>query len=177
MFIHAEQYITKSNRMGRRTCPSYGLCVVAEICLRMQIEREVKMYRSQNTISIDITPESLSEYLMCRYSNRRFDDFPYFLTALVGELRGGGFDTIGDVHKILERTKKAAEHFEDENPRSQLVGNRYSAIEIVIISISLLYNDFFISWPNILDKFSPEKLEKYKKLIPPETDETQPIEG
>jgi hypothetical protein len=132
---------------------------------------------SQDTDRLEITHESLSEYLMSRYPNRRFDDFPYFLTELVVELRGGGFNTIDDVHNILERTKTATEHFEDENPRSQLVGNRYSAIEIVIISISLLYNDFFISWPNALDNFPPEKLEGYRKLILPETGESHLIEA
>jgi hypothetical protein len=128
------------------------------------------MSNLENTNSIN--DESLSKYLKSRHSNRRSDDFPYFLIDLVGELRGGGFNTIGDVDKTLKRTKKAAELFEAENPRSQLIGNRYSAIEIVIISISLLKKDFFISWPNVLDDCSPEKLEEYRKYILPETDET-----
>ena len=130
------------------------------------------MSRLQNKDSIDINPESLSEYLMSRYPKRRVDDFPYFLIDLVGELLGGGFNTIGDVHKTLERTKEATGRFETENPRSQLIGNRYSAIEIVIMSISLLNNGFFISWPNVFDNCSPEKLEEYRTLILPETDET-----
>jgi hypothetical protein len=135
------------------------------------------MSRSQNTDSIDITPESLSEYLRSRYHNREDHDFSRRLNELVVELRNGGFSTIADVHKILERTKEAAERFETENPRSQLMGNRYSAIEIVKISISLLRKDFFISWPNVLDNCSPEKLEEYRKLILPETDEPQPMEN
>jgi len=130
------------------------------------------MSSSQITDSLDITNKSLSEYLMSRYPNRSFDDFPYSLIKLVVELRGGGFNTIGGVHKTLERTKKAADLYEAENPRSQLMGNRYSAIEIVIISISLLNKDFFISWPNVLDNCSPEKLEEYRKLILSETDES-----
>lgn len=127
------------------------------------------MSNSQNTDSLDIKDKSLSGYLTSRYPKRSFDDFPYFLTELVVELRDGGFNTIGDVHKALQHTKKAAERFETENPRSQLMGNRYSAIEIVIFSISLLHKDFFISWPNVLDNCSPEKLEEYRKLILPET--------
>lgn len=123
-----------------------------------------------------INDKSLSKYLMSRYPNREFHDFSRRLNKLVVELRSGGFNTIGSVHKILERTKEAAEPYEAENPRSKLMGNRYSAIEIVIISISLLDNDFFISWPNVLDNCSPEKLEEYRKLILPETDEHQPME-
>jgi len=123
-----------------------------------------------------ITHVSLSEYLRNRYPDRSFDDFSRSLSELVVELRNGGFSTIGDVYKTLEHTKKAAERFEAENPRSQLVGNRYSAIEIVIISISLLDNVFFISWPNVLDNCSPKKLEEYRKHILPETDESQPME-
>jgi hypothetical protein len=123
-----------------------------------------------------INDVSLSKYLMSRYHNREDHDFSRRLGKLVSELHSGGYSTIGDLHKDLERTKKAAEHFETENPRSQLMGNRYSAIEIVIFSISLLHKDFFISWPNVLDNCSPEKLEEYRKHILPETDEPQPME-
>lgn len=131
------------------------------------------MSSSQNTVSLDITQESLSEYLKSRNPNRSFDDFPYFLAELVVELCGSGFGTIADVHKTLERTKKATERFEAENPGSQLVGSGYSAIGIVKISISLLYDDFFISRPTVLDRCSPEKLEEYRKLILPEMDESK----
>lgn len=130
----------------------------------------------RNMDSLDITDKSLSEYLKGRYPERSIDDFPYSLIELVVELRNGGFATIGDVHKTLERTRTAAERFEAENPRSQLIGNRYSAIEIVIVSISLLDEDSFISWPNVLENWPPEKLEEYRKLILPETDEPEPIE-
>ena len=106
----------------------------------------------QNANSLNITDESLSEYLRNRYPNRSFDDFSRSLNELVVELRSGGFNTIGDVHKTLECTKKAAELFETENPPSQLVGSRYSAIGIVKISISLLDDDFFIDRPDILDR-------------------------
>lgn len=145
--------------------------------LKMYIERDVKMSISQDTDRLEITHESLSEYLISRYPNRRFDDFSRLLSELVGELRSGRFGTIGEIEKALERTKKAAERFEAENPRSKLIGNRYSAIEIVIISISLLNKDFFITWPNVLDNCSPKKLEEYRKLILPETDESQPTEN
>ena len=128
------------------------------------------MSNSQNTTSPDITSESLSEYLMSRYPNRSFDDFPYRLSKLVIELRDDRFSTIGDVHKDLERTKKAVERFEAENPPSKNIGSRYSAIGILKISISLLDNDFFIDRPDILDDCSPERLEKYRKYILPETD-------
>ena len=134
------------------------------------------MVRSKNIIINDITPESLSKYLSRRYPNRSFDDFPYLLFDLVVELHGGGFNTIGDVHKTLERTKEAAECFEADNPPSMLEGSRYSAIGIMKISISLLYNDFFISRPTVLDNCAPEKLEECRKLILPETDESQPME-
>ena len=136
----------------------------------MQIEREVKMSISQNTDSIDITQISLSEYLTSRYPNRRVDDFPYFLIDLVGELLGGGFNTIDEVAKTLERTKKAAECFEIQNPRSQLVDSQYSAIGIVIISIALLRGADFFTFRTVLDNCLPEKLEEYRKLILPETD-------
>jgi hypothetical protein len=126
--------------------------------------------RMKKPVVVDVTQESLSEYLMSRYPNRRFDDFPYFLSKLVVELHGGGFGTIGEIHETLDRTKDAAERFEGENPRSQLIGNRYSAIEIVIVSISLLDEDVFISLPNVLDNWPPEKLEEYRKLILPERD-------
>jgi len=135
------------------------------------------MSRLQNTDSIDITPESLSEYLKYRYPNRRFNDFPYFLIELVGELRSGGFNTIGDIDNILKRTKKAAERFETDNPGSKLVGSVYSAIGIVIISIGLLQGTDFFTFRTILNNYSPEKLEEYRRLILPEKDEIQPIES
>jgi hypothetical protein len=128
------------------------------------------MSNSKNTASLDITHESLSEYLRNRYPNRSFDDFSRLLGELVDELRSGGFSTIGDVHKTLERIKKAAELFEAENPPSKNMGSRYSAIGIVKISISLLDNDFFIDRPDILDNCSLERLEEYRKHILPETD-------
>jgi hypothetical protein len=146
-----------------------------ELCLLIQKERW-KMSRLQNAESLAITDESLSEYLTSRYPNRSFDDFSRRLTVLVGELRSGGFATIAAVDKALERTKKAAEFFEAENPRSRLVGSRYSAIHVMIISISLLHNRFFISWPSILDDCSPEKVKEYRRHILPERDTPQPTE-
>jgi hypothetical protein len=127
--------------------------------------------RMKKLEGVNVTQESLSEYLTSRYPDRSFDDFSRLLIDLVVELRSGSFATIGHVRKALVRTRKAAECFETENPRSQLVGGQYSAIEIVIISISLLHSRFFISWPNVLGNCSPEKLEEYRKLILPETDQ------
>lgn len=134
------------------------------------------MSRSQNTDSLDITHESLSEYLRSRYPDRSFDDFSRSLSELVVELRSGGFSTIGDVHKTLEHTKKAVECFEAENPPSQIMGSGYSAIGIAKISMSLLDNDFFISRPTVLDSCLPEKLEEYRKHILTERSEHQPME-
>jgi hypothetical protein len=132
------------------------------------------MSNLENTNSIN--DESLSKYLKSRHSNRRSDDFPYFLIDLVGELRGGGFNTIGDVDKTLKRTKKAAELFEAENPPSRLEGSQYSAIGIVRMSMLLLDNDFFTCRPTIFNNCLPERLEKYRKHILPETGESQPME-
>ena len=128
------------------------------------------MSSSHNTDCLDITHESLSEYLRSTYPDRHltFEYYPNLLTELTVELRNSILSTIGNVHKTLERTKKAAERFEVDNQPSRLVDSRYSAIGIVKISISLLYNDFFISRPTVLDNCSPEKLEEYRKLILPE---------
>lgn len=134
------------------------------------------MSRSQNTDSLDITHESLSEYLRSRFPNRSFDDFSRSLSELVIELRSGGFGTIGDVHKTLERTKKAVERFEAENPHSQNMGSQYSAIGIVISSMALLLGNDFFTFRTVLDNCSPEKLEEYRKHILPEAGELQPME-
>ena len=131
------------------------------------------MSNLENTNSIN--DESLSKYLKSRHSNRRSDDFPYFLIDLVGELLGGGFNTIGDVDKTLKRTKKAAELFEAENPPSRLEGSRYSAIGIVRMSMLLLDNDFYTFRPTVFDNCLPERLEEYRKHILPEEDEPEPM--
>ena len=133
------------------------------------------MSNLENTNSI--TYESLSEYLRNRYPNRSFDDFSRSLGELVVELRNSRFSKIDVVHKTLECTKKAVECFEAENPPSQNMGSRYSAIGIVKISITLQDNDFFISRPTVLDCCSPEKLEGYRRLILPETDKSELTEA
>lgn len=132
--------------------------------------------RMKKPVGVEVTQKSLSEYLMSRYPDRRFDDFPHFLTELVAELRGGGFGTIADVRKALERTKKAAMCFETQNPGSRLVGSGYSAVGIVIISIALLRGVDFFTFRTVLDGCPPERLEEYRKLILPETDESCSVE-
>jgi hypothetical protein len=115
-----------------------------ELCLQRQEERW-KMSALRNVESLDITDESLSEYLRSAYADRSFDDFSRLLHELVVELRNSkDFRTVGDLHNALERTKKTAELLEAENPPSQLVGSRYSAIGMVRISVALLLgSDFF----------------------------------
>ena len=99
------------------------------------------------------------------------------LDELIAELHIRGFSTIGDVHKTLERTKRATELCEAENPPSRLEGSRYSAIGFVRMSMLLLDNDFFTFRPTIFNNCLPERLEKYRKHILPETNKTQPMEG
>lgn len=78
------------------------------------------MYNGQNMFNLDITQDSLSKYLRDRYANRPliFEDRPCLLDEFIVELRIRNFIAIGDLHKILERTKNAAERFESENPPS-----------------------------------------------------------
>lgn len=155
----------------------------------------------QNAESLRLTDESLSEYLRSRYADRSFDDFSRSLHELVVELRNGrirdrgmsrpqsnelvvelpngrngGFRTIGDLHKALERTKMAAELLEADYPPNDPLTRQYSAVCIVKVAISLLDNDFFISRPPVLDRCSHEKLEEYRRHILPEADEPQPME-
>jgi hypothetical protein len=133
------------------------------------------MFGLNNTITTNITPKSLSEYLRHRYTERHriFENYPYLLDELIVELHIRGFNTIGDVDKTLKRAKKAAELFEAENPPSRLECSRYSAIGIVRMSMLLLDNDFFTFRPTVFDNCLPERLEEYRKHILPETDETQ----
>ena len=135
------------------------------------------MSRSQNTDSIDITPESLSEYLNRKFPGRHliFENYPYLLDELIAELHIRSFSTIDDVDKTLKRAKKAAELFEAENPPSRLEGSRYSAIGIVRMSMLLLDNDFYTFRPTVFDNCLPERLEEYRKHILPEEDEPEPM--
>jgi hypothetical protein len=74
--------------------------------------------------------------------------------------------TIGELDNALDRTKDAFERFERDNPRSGLVGNQYYPIEIVIISMQWLFDNF----PALMRTWvvDAEKLAKYKKYIKPE---------
>jgi len=133
------------------------------------------MYNGQNMFNLDITQDSLSKYLRDRYANRPliFEDRPCLLDEFIVELRIRNFIAIGDLHKILERTKNAAERFESENPPSSLKDSLYSAIGIARTSMMLLDNDFFTFRRTVVDNCPPERLERYRKLIPPETDKSQ----
>ena len=130
------------------------------------------MFSLQNKGSLDITQESLSGYLRSRYPNRHltFKYYPNLLSELIAELLIRGFSTIGDVHKTLQRTKRAADLFEADYPPNQLMDSRYSAIGIVRISMLLLDNDFFTFRSTVFDNCLPEKLKEYRKLILPEMD-------
>jgi hypothetical protein len=99
--------------------------------------------------------------------------WPQLLHELIAELLIRGFRTIGEVHKTLERTKKAVELFEkDVPPNTGLKDSRYSSIGVVRISMLLLDDDFFTFRKTILDGCIPEKLEKYRRYILSETNES-----
>jgi hypothetical protein len=123
----------------------------------------------------EITNRSLAEYLTARYRERSRDDFSHFLSELVGELRGGGFRTIGEVDIALERTKEVARQLEIENPPSQNEGSQYSAVGFVVVSITLLRGNDFFTFKTALDKCSPERLQEYRKHILPKIDESPPV--
>lgn len=128
-----------------------------------------------NLSGLEISFDSLSEYLRSSYPDRllSFEYRPELLDELIAELRLRGFFTIGEVHKTLERTKKAVELFEkDIPPNSRMKDSRYSAIGIVRMSMLLLDDDFFTFRKTILNGCVPEKLEKYRRYILPETNES-----
>jgi hypothetical protein len=131
--------------------------------------------RQPNLSDLEISFDSLSEYLRRTYPNRllSFEYRPELLDELIAELRLRDFLTIGEVHKTLERTKKAVELFEkDVPPNSGPKDSRYSAIGIVRMSMLLLDDDFFTFRKTILNGSIPEKLEKYRRYILPETNES-----
>jgi hypothetical protein len=129
------------------------------------------MNMQNNLMDKEIDFESLSEYLAKRYPDREilFDKQLGVLQEFIVELNIRGFRTIGEIHKTLERTKKAVELFEmDFPPNIGLKGSQYSATGIARISMLLLDNDFFTFRKTILNGSIPEKLEKYRKHILPE---------
>jgi hypothetical protein len=129
------------------------------------------MNRQRDLSDLEISFDSLSEYLRTTYPHREllFEQWPQLLHELIAELVIRGFRTISEVHKILERTKKAVELFEkDVPPNTGLKNSRYSAIGIVRISMLLLDDGFFTFRKTVLDGRIPEKLGKYRKYILPE---------
>lgn len=125
------------------------------------------MDRQTNTEN-KISDASLSEYLGDRYENRqdeicRSTQMCHMLHELVVELHFLKLNTIGKLEKALDSTKEDFERYEEENPRSNLLGSGslYFPIEIVIISMQLLFVDFPVihnMW--VID---PDILAKYKK--------------
>jgi hypothetical protein len=118
-----------------------------------------------------INRDSLSDYLKTQYSDRqdiicRSSQMSHMLGELVVELDILQPKTIGELDNALDRTKDAFERFERDNPRSGLVGNQYYPIEIVIISMQWLFDNF----PALMRTWvvDAEKLAKYKKYIKPE---------
>jgi hypothetical protein len=115
----------------------------------------------------EINFESLSEYLTKEYPDREIlPDKQYDqLQMFVQELSIHGISTIEEVHKILERTKIAAELFEKDVPPNPVKGGQYSATCIARISVLLLYKNFYTF---TLNGSLSEKLEKYRPYILPE---------
>lgn len=116
-----------------------------------------------NLMDTEINLKSLSEYLTNRYPDREtepdkeFGGFQIFLE----ELRCRNFKVIGEVHKALERTKKAVELFEIKCPTE---GHKYSAAGIARISMCLLDSNFTLR-KTILNDIPPEILEECSKHI------------
>ena len=124
----------------------------------------------QTNMEIKISHASLSDYLRKRYQTRqdticRSTQMSHMLRELVVELLILKPNTIGELAKALDRTDEAVKLFERYNPRSELLGNRYFPIEIVIISMQLLFDDFPEFMKRVVD---PDKLAEYKKHILPE---------
>ena len=124
------------------------------------------MDRQTNTEN-KISDASLSEYLGDRYGNRqdeicRSTQMCHMLHELVVELLILKPNTIGELDKSLDRTKEAFERFEEDNPRGNQLGCQYFPIEVVIISMQLLFDDF----PKYMNRVAdPDILAEYKKYI------------
>jgi len=129
------------------------------------------MERQSNMSDIKINLDSLSQYLRKRYPDRQivFDGFPSLLDFLIYDLRIRRIETIGDLHKILERTQKAVELFEKNHPPyPERQDIPYSAQGIVRISLKLLDDDFFAKISTMIFDGMPEGLKEYRKYILPE---------
>ncbi len=124
----------------------------------------------QTNMENKISDASLSEYLGEQYEKRqdeicRSTQMCHMLHELVVELHNVKLNTIGELEKALARTKEAFERFEKDNPRSNQLGSLYFPIEVVIISMQLLFDDF----PEYMNRVAdPDKLAEYKKHILPE---------
>jgi len=79
-----------------------------------------------------------------------------------------GLNTIGKIHKALDRTKEAFGLFEKDFPPNPVKDSQYSIEGVGIISMRLLDSDFFTCRNIILNDVAPEKLEEYRKHILPE---------
>ena len=123
----------------------------------------------QTNKEIKISDASLSDYLGQRYEDRQDNickskQMFQMLHELVVELHILKLNTISELDKALDRTQEAFNQFEKYNPRSNLLGCLYFPIEVVIISMQLLLDDF----PKFMKGVDPDKLAEYKKHILPE---------
>jgi len=114
-----------------------------------------------------INDASLSDYLGDRYESRqdeicRSTQMCHMLHELVVELHILKLNTIGELEKALDCTKEAFQKFEKYNPRGNLLDRQYFPIEVVIISMQLLFDDF----PKYMNRVAdPDILAEYKKYI------------
>ncbi len=114
-----------------------------------------------------ISDASLSEYLGDRYEDRqdeicRSKQMCHMLHELVVELHIFKLNTIGELDKELDYTKKAFNQYEKDHPPSKLLGSRYFPIQIVRISMELLYGDFPKLTGRVVD---PDKLAEYRNTF------------
>jgi hypothetical protein len=136
--------------------------------MKKEVLKGRNMNKQNNLMDIEINFESLSEYLKRTYPDRAlvFEDRPDDLYELVNDLRRS-FKKIGEINKILKRTKKAVEMFEKDFPPSELKGSGLSAEGVVRISMTLLHLPQLSK--TTFDTLTPEEQEKYCKYILPET--------
>ena len=114
-----------------------------------------------------ISDASLSDYLGQRYLDRKDNictskQMFQMLHELVVELHFLKLNTIGELENALDRTKESFERFEEDNPRSNQLGCLYFPIEVVIISMQLLFDDFPEFMKRVAD---PDILAEYKEHI------------
>ena len=124
------------------------------------------MDRQVNTEN-EINFDSLSDYLRERYEDRQVNicestQMYGMLRELVVELLILKPNTIGELAKALDRTKEAFEQFEKYNSRNKVLGTLYFPIEVVIISMQLLFDDFPEFMKRVAD---PNILAEYKEHI------------